>query len=60
MALAELIVNSYTDEGDMVLDSFMGSGTIGVATKKNKRKFLGVELKKDYFKIAKERLNGTL
>ncbi len=60
VALAELIVNSYTDKGDIVFDSFMGSGTIGVAAKKNKRKFLGIEWNLEYFNIAKERLNGTL
>jgi len=39
------------------LDSFMGSGTTGVACKLNKRKFVGIELNVDYFKKAKERLN---
>lgn len=57
LKLAELIVNSYTDKGDIVLDSFMGSGTTGVACKLNKRKFVGIELNVDYFKKAKERLN---
>lgn len=58
VALSELMVLSYTDPGDIVLDSCMGSGTSGVAAKLNNRKFIGMELNNDYFNIAKERLNN--
>ena len=51
------IFNS-TNEGDIVLDCFMGSGTTGVACKELNRNFIGIEIDDKYFKIAKDRLNG--
>jgi len=45
-----------TDENDIVLDPFMGSGTTGVACKNLNRNFIGIELDNNYFNIAKERL----
>lgn len=50
-----MILNS-TKEGDIVLDTFMGSGTTGVACAKTKRKFIGMELDEKYFPIAQERI----
>ena len=47
-----------TNEGDTVLDCFMGSGTTGVACKETGRNFIGIEIDDKYFKIAKDRLNG--
>ena len=43
--------------GDVVLDPFMGSGTTGVACKKLDRDFIGIELDKTYYDIAKERID---
>ena len=40
-----------------VLDNCMGSGTTGVACKELNRKFIGMELDEEYFKIAKERID---
>ena len=54
--LCEWLIKSYSNEGDVVMDFCMGSGTTGVACKNTKRKFIGVELDKDIFEIAKERL----
>ena len=51
------IINS-TQEGDLILDPFMGSGTTGVACQELKRDFIGIEISKDYFNIAKDRING--
>lgn len=53
--LQNLILNSSL-ENDIVLDSFMGSGSTGVACKNTNRKFIGIELDKNYFEIASERL----
>ena len=56
MILENLIVNS-SKENDVVLDPFVGSGSTGVATKKLNRNFIGMELNKEYFEIAKQRIN---
>jgi len=45
-----------TKEGDTILDPFMGSGTTGVACANTGRGFIGIELDKDYFKIAEKRI----
>ena len=44
------------NEGDLVLDCFMGSGTTGVACKNLGRDFIGIELNPEYFRIAEERI----
>ena len=49
---------SWTDEGDIVLDPFMGSGTTGVVCKELNREFIGIEIVEEYFNIAKERINS--
>ena len=54
--LLEYLIKTYTDENDTVLDNCMGSGNTGVACLKNNRKFIGIELDKDYFEIAKSRI----
>jgi len=57
VALMEYLIKTYTNEGELVLDFTMGSGTTGVACKNLNRDFIGIELDEDYFKIAKERIN---
>ena len=47
----------HSNEGDMVLDPFMGSGTTGVSCVNLKRNFIGIEMDEQYFKIAEERIN---
>jgi DNA modification methylase len=49
------IINS-SQEGDIVLDCFMGSGTTGVACANTNRKFIGIELDNNYFNIASKRI----
>ena len=56
--LMEWLIKSYTNEGDLVLDFTMGSGTTGVASRNLSRSFIGVELDDKYFEVAKERING--
>jgi DNA modification methylase len=55
--LVEPMILSGSDEGDLVLDIFSGSGTTGVVALKNKRNFLLFELNKEYCEIAKSRLS---
>lgn len=54
--LAHDHILSWSNEGDTVLDPFMGSGTTGVACKKTNRNFIGIELDSYYFKVARERI----
>lgn len=56
VALMEYLIKTYTNEGDTVLDFTMGSGTTGVACKNLNRNFIGIELDKEYFEIAKKRI----
>lgn len=51
----EYFIKTYTHEGDIVLDSCMGSGTTGVAARNLTRRFIGIEKDPEIFKIAKER-----
>jgi len=60
VALMEYLIKTYTNEGETVLDFTMGSGTTGVAAKNLGRKFIGIELDKEYFKIAEKRINENL
>mgnify|MGYP003520361111 CR=1 FL=1 len=55
--LANDHILSWSNEGDTVLDCFMGSGTTGVACKNLNRNFIGIELDDKYFEIAKRRIS---
>ena len=57
--LLEHLIEKFSDEGDLIFDPFMGSGSTGVACANTNRKFHGVELDKDYYDIAVERINLT-
>ena len=52
----ERCVKMVTNEGDLVLDFTMGSGTTGVACRNLNRKFIGIELDEDYYQIACDRI----
>lgn len=58
LQLIEKLVAIHSNEGDTVLDPFMGSGTTGVACKRLKRRFIGIEIDKKYFEIAKKRIES--
>lgn len=45
-----------TEEGDTVLDMFMGTGTTGIAAMKHNRKFIGIEIDENYYNLAKENI----
>lgn len=55
--LLEWLIKTYTNEGDIVLDNAMGSGSTGVACMNVNRKFIGIELEEKYYHIASERLH---
>ena len=54
--LLQYLIKTYTNEGMTVLDNTMGSGSTGVAAKQLNRNFIGMELNKEYFEIAKQRI----
>lgn len=56
VSLLEYLIKTYTLEGEIVLDFTMGSGSTGVAAVQNNRKFIGIELDKEYFEIARNRI----
>lgn len=59
VGLCEQLISNSTKEQDVVLDPFMGIGGAGVACKNLNRNFIGIELDKTYFNIAKERIENT-
>ena len=59
LGLMEELVLIHSDEGDTVLDPFMGSGTTGVACVNTGRRFIGIELDTEYFAIAKQRIESA-
>jgi site-specific DNA-methyltransferase (adenine-specific) len=59
LPLANDHIISWSNEGDTILDPFMGSGTTGVAAKNLGRNFIGIEMDADYFAIAQERIGGA-
>ena len=55
--LIEFFVLAGTNEGDLVCDPFMGSGTTAVVAERLKRDWVGIDVSKDYIELAKERLD---
>ena len=53
--LLERIILASSNEGDIILDPFAGSGTTGIAAKRLKRRFIGIEIEKEYIEIIKKR-----
>ena len=60
VALLEYLIKTYTNEGELVLDNCMGSGSTGVACLNTNRRFIGIEKNEKYFAIAKERIEKTM
>ena len=58
--LMEWLVKIHSNENQIILDPFMGSGTTGVACKNLNRKFIGIELDENYFNIAKDRIESMV
>lgn len=60
VALLEYLIKTYSNPGDVVLDTFMGSGTTAVACLKTGRNFIGFELSPEYHAISQQRIADTL
>lgn len=59
VALMEYLIRTYTNEGDVVLDNTMGSGTTGVACMNTGRRFIGIERDPKYFDVAAQRIEAA-
>lgn len=57
VALCETLIKTYTNEGEVVLDNCMGSGSTGIAAMNTKRDFIGMEKDEEIFMIAQQRLS---
>jgi site-specific DNA-methyltransferase (adenine-specific)/site-specific DNA-methyltransferase (cytosine-N4-specific) len=57
--LVNFFIKTFSNEKDIVLDPFMGSGTTGIACKNLNRDFIGIEMDENYFKIAKQRIENA-
>lgn len=55
--LIEYLIQTYSNEGDIVLDNTMGSGTTGIGCLNTNRKFIGIEKEEKYFKLSKYRIS---
>ena len=60
ISLLKEIIERSSNEGGVVLDCFMGSGSTGVACVKTNRQFIGIELDEGYFEIAKKRIEEAV
>ena len=58
--IIERMILSSTKENDLILDMFNGVGTTGVVSIRNNRKYIGIELEKDYFNISKKRITKEI
>lgn len=58
LKLIQQIIEKHSDENDVVLDPFLGSGTTAVAAVKTNRHYIGFEIEKDYFDVACKRLDN--
>lgn len=56
VALFEYLIKTYTNEGEIVLDNCMGSGTTAIACLNTNRNYMGFELDEEYYNIANERI----
>lgn len=56
VALFEYLIKTYTNQGELVLDPFIGSGTTAVAAINTERKYIGFEKDDKYFEVAENRL----
>ena len=58
--LCEWLIKTYSNEGDMVMDFTMGSGSTIIACLKTKRKYIGIDMDKDIFLTAQERIQREI
>lgn len=57
--LIERLIKKFSDEGDIVLDPFLGSGTTAMACINTNRNYIGFELDENYYNIAINRIKES-
>ena len=60
LSIVSKLIKVSSNENDIILDPFLGSGTTAVAAKQLKRNFIGIEISKKYCKIARDRLKQDI
>jgi site-specific DNA-methyltransferase (adenine-specific) len=60
LPLTEEFIRIFSDEGDTILDPFLGSGTSAIACINNNRNIIGIEYKKEYYNMCKQRISGHI
>lgn len=60
IGVCEYLIKTFSNDGDLILDNCMGSGTTGIAALQHGRRFIGIELDETYFDIAKRRIEERL
>ncbi|MBQ8571611.1 MAG: site-specific DNA-methyltransferase [Kiritimatiellae bacterium] len=60
VAIPQRLIRALTNEADIILDPFMGSGTTALATFVEKRKFIGAEIKQDYYNLTTQRIKNAI
>lgn len=60
VALCEYLIRTYTDEGELVLDNCMGSGTTAIACLQSGRKYIGFEKDKGFYDLAQQRIRENI
>lgn len=58
--LLQILIDTYSNPEDIILDCFMGSGSTGIAAVNTNRRFIGIELDDKYFEIAKQRIDNAV
>lgn len=58
--LLQLLIQNSSNEGDIVMDCFMGSGSTGVACMNTNRRFIGIEIDENYYNVSKKRIEESL
>lgn len=57
--VADFIIKNFTNENEIILDNFMGTGTTGVSCVENNRQFIGIEIAKEYYDYSKLRIENA-
>ncbi len=60
VGLFRYFINLYSNEGDIVLDPFLGSGSTAIACIRSNRNYIGIEIDKNYYELAEKRINAEI